>query len=97
MSDAPKRQPLTLAQSSVLITGGTSGVGLATAIQFAEAGVPKIAINGRNAERGAAARKAVLAKTPKTQVEFIAGDCNTMQGARGVCEAAHSAFGSVDV
>lgn len=97
MAEAPKRTALPLAECSVLITGGTSGVGLATAIQFAEAGVPRIGINGRNLERGEAARQAVLARIPKAHVEFIAGDCNDAAGARAVCEAAKAKFGSVDV
>lgn len=97
MSDAPARKPLPLSECSVLISGGTSGVGLASAIQFAEAGVPRIGINGRNVERGEKARQAVLARSPKTQVEFFAGDCNDPAGAKRVCEAARAKFGGVDV
>jgi len=97
MTSAPQRKPLPLDKCSVLITGGTSGVGLATAIQFAEAGVPRIAINGRNAARGEAARQAVLKEAPKAQVEFIAGDCNVASEAKRVCETARAKLGSVDV
>ncbi len=97
MADAPKRTPLPLAASSVLITGGTAGVGLATAIQFAEAGVPRIGINGRDPTRGAKAREAVLARAPKAHVEFFPGDCNDLKQARSVCEGAQAKFGSVDV
>lgn len=97
MSEAPKRKPLPIDQASVLITGGTSGVGLATAIQFAEAGAPRIGINGRNAERGEAARQAVLKYAPKADVRFFAGDCNTLEGAKAVCDGAKTAFGGVDV
>ena len=97
MADTPKRKHFTLDNCSVLITGGTSGVGLATAIQFAEAGVPRIAINGRNAGRGQQARQAVLARAPKANVQFIAGDANEVTQAKAVCEGAYKAFGSVDV
>lgn len=97
MVEAPKRKPLKLAESAVLITGGTSGVGLATAIQFAEAGVTRIAINGRNRERGEQARRAVLARVPGIKVEFVAGDCNEPAQAREVCETAQRQLGSVDV
>jgi len=41
----------------VLITGGTSGIGLATAIAFSKAGA-KVVIAGRNASRGADAERA---------------------------------------
>ncbi|MCB1475760.1 MAG: SDR family oxidoreductase [Rhodobiaceae bacterium] len=97
MSEAPKRNPRRLEDSSVLITGGTSGVGLATAIQFAEAGVPNIGINGRNRERGEAARKAVLAKVPTANVEFFAGDANELDQATAVTKGAEDAFGRIDV
>lgn len=96
MNEAPKRTPVRLEDSTVLITGGTSGVGLATAMRFAQAGVLRIAVNGRNAARGEAARRAVLAIAPAADVRFIAGDCNTLEGARGVCEAA-ARLGVVDI
>ncbi|SMH38753.1 SDR family NAD(P)-dependent oxidoreductase [Azospirillum agricola] len=96
MTEAPTRKPLPLADCGVLITGGTSGVGLATAIQFAQAGVTRIGINGRDAARGAKARAAVLAHAPEAQVEFLAGDCNDPAQAAEVCEAARARLGSVD-
>lgn len=65
------------AESSVLITGGTSGVGLASAIQFAEAGVRRIGLIGRNAERSENARRAVLAACPDAQIF----DCRHEQAA----------------
>lgn len=97
MSEEAKRETLQLKDASVLITGGTSGVGLATAIAFARAGVPRIGINGRDAARGAQARAAVLAQAPQARVDFFAGDCNDAVQARRVCEAAKEAFGAVDV
>ena len=42
------------ANSVALVAGGTSGVGLASAIGFAEAGVRRIALLARNPERGKA-------------------------------------------
>ena len=70
---------------------------LACAIQFAQAGVPRIAINGRNKERGEAARLAVLEKVATAQVFFVAGDCNLPESARAVCEEAKQRMGQVDV
>jgi NAD(P)-dependent dehydrogenase (short-subunit alcohol dehydrogenase family) len=92
-----KRKPLALAESAVLISGGTSGVGLATAIRFAEAGVRRIAINGRDRERGEAARKAVVDRAPAGRVELVLGDCNDPTEAREVCAEARERLGSVDV
>jgi NAD(P)-dependent dehydrogenase (short-subunit alcohol dehydrogenase family) len=90
-----RARPLT--ECRVLITGGTSGVGLATAIRFAEAGCAAIAIAGRNAERGEAALRKVREQVPQAPVHFFAGDCNRPDSATAVCEAAHKAFGGIDV
>ncbi|HHW32901.1 MAG TPA: SDR family oxidoreductase [Paracoccus solventivorans] len=97
MTEAIRRTPIPFEQASALVTGGTSGVGLETACQLAEAGVSRIAIVGRNAERGQAAREAVLSRKPGVQVEFLQGDCNEADQAIAVCEAARAAFGSVDI
>lgn len=97
MNEAIKRTPIAFDKASALITGGTSGVGLETACQLAEAGVPRIAIVGRNQERGQAARDTVLARKPGVAVEFLQGDCNKPEHAVRVCEAARAAFGSVDI
>lgn len=97
MAETVKRNPLPLSECGVLICGGTSGVGLATAIQFVEAGVTRIGLNGRDRKRGEAAKQKVLARAPGATVEFIAGDCNEVEQARAVCEAALERLGSVDV
>lgn len=44
--------PRALAESAVLIAGGTAGAGLATAIQFALAGAPGIALIGCHLSAG---------------------------------------------
>ncbi len=85
------------ADSGALITGGTSGVGLATAIQLAQAGVPRIALVGRNAERGEQARQAVLAAAPNTQVSFVQGDANEVAQAQRIVAEAKDKLGSVDI
>jgi 2-hydroxycyclohexanecarboxyl-CoA dehydrogenase len=96
MAENAKRRPLPLSECGVLICGGTSGVGLATAIQFVESGVTRIGLNGRDRGRGEAAKRKVLARAPGVTVEFIAGDCNEVEQARAVCEAARERLGSVD-
>jgi NAD(P)-dependent dehydrogenase (short-subunit alcohol dehydrogenase family) len=97
MSGTAARRPLPLDRAAVLVIGGTSGVGLETAAQFAAAGARGLAINGRNVERGDAARRAVLQRVPAADIVFVAGDCNTAAGARAVCEAVRDRFGSIDV
>jgi NAD(P)-dependent dehydrogenase (short-subunit alcohol dehydrogenase family) len=86
-----------LEKSAVLITGGTSGVGLATARRFAEAGVPQIAIVGRNATRGEQACAAVKELHPGVDVVFIAGDAHVASEATRIAAATHARFGRIDV
>ncbi|NMG76569.1 SDR family NAD(P)-dependent oxidoreductase [Aromatoleum diolicum] len=86
-----------LNECGVLIAGGTSGVGLATAEQFAAAGVRGIGLVGRNAERGEKARCAVAERYPGVRVVFIQADANRADEAvRAVAEAT-AQLGSVDV
>lgn len=93
------QQPLAraLSESTVLIVGGTAGVGLATAIQFALAGAPGIALIGRNAERGEQACAAVRAQVPGAQVGFIAADANDTAQATRAAEEARRQLGRIDV
>ena len=97
MSEAGVAVPKSLADSAVIITGGTSGVGLASALQFAAAGTRRIALVGRNPDRGAAAAAAVAARAPEAIVRFIAADANDAGQAREACEKAREALGGVDV
>lgn len=98
MSDErpPLPRPRELEESAALFVGGTSGVGLAAAIKLARAGVPRIGLIGRNAERGAAARQAVLTAAPEAQVEFVAANMtDRIEAERGVTEI-HQRLGRID-
>jgi 2-hydroxycyclohexanecarboxyl-CoA dehydrogenase len=79
----------------VLITGGTSGIGLATAIAFAEAGVRHIGLIGRSLERGSEAARRVGASG--AEVKFIQADANYPDQARRAGEDAVKHLGGVDV
>jgi len=97
MEATGKRPLVPLAECAVLIAGGTSGVGLATAMKFAQAGVRKILIVGRDPERGDKARAAVASAHPGADILFVAGDANRAADATRICEIAHRRFGSIDV
>ncbi len=97
MADKSKVVFHSFADSGVLIVGGTSGVGLASAIQFAQAGVTRIALLGRNVERGERARKQVIKQCPGAQVSFIAADANDVAQAQRAAEEARKALGHIDV
>ncbi len=75
---------------TVLITGSTSGIGLAAARQFA-AGGAEVIISGRDADRGAGAVAEIEASGGRAR--FIAADLAEPGAARRLAQAA----GSVDV
>lgn len=88
-------QPSSADGSSVLVSGGTSGVGLAIAEQFARAGARRIALVGRNPARGSQARSAVSAHGVETH--FIAGDAGSAQDSTRIAkEAAEFLGGTID-
>ena len=90
-------EALTFASAGVLISGGTSGVGLATAIRLARAGTRRITLVGRNEERGESAHQAVLAVAPDASVHFLKADVGTVAEAERVVAAADAAAGPVNV
>lgn len=81
---------------SAVITGGTSGVGLATAHRFAADGA-RLVLVGRNAERGEKAWAAVRAAAPDAEVHVVASDVNEPDQALTAATAARELLGTVDV
>jgi 2-hydroxycyclohexanecarboxyl-CoA dehydrogenase len=81
----------------VLITGGTSGVGLATALRFAADGEARIVLVGRDEERGEKACAAVRAAHPDCRVQFVACDANDAAQAVAATGTARELLGDVDV
>lgn len=75
---------------TVLVTGGTSGIGRATAERFAAAGA-QVAISGRSAERGTEVVNAITAAGGRGR--FIAADLGSAEAVQGLAAAA----GDVDV
>ncbi len=82
---------------SALLTGATSGIGLATATALAAAGVPRIAVNGRNAARGAVAVEAIRKAAPQADVRFYAADVTQAAAVRDMVDDAAATFGSLDL
>jgi NAD(P)-dependent dehydrogenase (short-subunit alcohol dehydrogenase family) len=81
----------------VLIAGGTSGVGLATASAFVHAGAAHVTVLGRNEDRGAAALDTIKRKSPAATIDFISADVNDPASATDAVERAASAMGRLDV
>lgn len=82
---------------SVLIVGGTSGVGLATARRFACQGGAQVTIVGRDAARGEAAMAMLAAAFPEAGPKLVLGDANTAEGAERIIAETLALRGRVDV
>lgn len=83
--------------SAVVIAGGTSGVGLASALAFADAGVRRIALLARDPERGEKARLQVIERCPKAEVCFIPVDARDADDVQRATDKAHRELGGIDV
>lgn len=83
--------------ASVLIAGGTSGVGLATAVAFAQAGCQRLILLGRNEERGKGAVDHVLKAVPGASAEFLSADAADPGAAEEAAQETHRRLGAIDV
>lgn len=83
----------------VLVTGGTSGIGLTTAIEFAKAGAAKVVVVGRSADKWAEAQAAIKKELGVKQrtVEYWPCDVRVEDEVKGVVEKIFSKFGRLDV
>jgi len=77
-----------------LITGGTSGIGSATAIRFAQEGA-KVAITGRNPERGEQVVQDIVASG--SEALFIRSDVRKAEDCRQAVDLTLERFGRIDV
>ena len=64
---------------TALVTGGTGGIGLHSAIGIAKAGA-KVLVTGRDAERGQAARAAIAEASDNPDINFVQGDISSIRG-----------------
>lgn len=77
-----------------LITGGTSGIGEATALLFAREGAC-LAITGRNAERGKNVAKRI--RHEGGEVVFIRADVSVAKDCRHAVDQTIKTFGGIDI
>lgn len=93
---APFARPLT--EQAAVIVGATSGIGRATARALAAAGVPKLRLVGRSAERGAdAAAEARAAAPAALDVAFFEADCADGAAAEAMAARAAAEMGRIDL
>lgn len=87
----------TLRGKTAVITGASSGVGLACAKAFLEAGVEAIVINGRRRDRGERAVEDIKGSFPNARVGLAIGDMSRPDQAQAVMAQAHDDLGRIDV
>ncbi|KAK9815711.1 hypothetical protein WJX72_008430 [[Myrmecia] bisecta] len=70
----------------VVVTGSTSGIGLAIAQKFAAVGA-HVVVNGRGDDNVKGAIQKIQANRPEAKLTGIAGDVGTAEGAEAFCTA----------
>jgi len=88
-------KPIT--ESAALIFGGTAGIGFASAKALLEAGLPRLVIVGRRADRGGAAVASLQRTSPQAQVTFIGCDATQPEMVVGVVDKAADCMGAIDI
>jgi len=81
---------------TVLITGGTSGIGKATAVALAAMGAD-VVITGRNTERGEAAVEEIKDRSHSESVELILADLSVQSEVRRLAETFLARHDRLDV
>lgn len=87
---------MSVAIKRALVTGGTGGIGLATARTLAKQGL-EVVVTGRDATKGAQVVAELRAATGNPQVEFLAGDLSTRASIDALVAAFGARFDRLDV
>ena len=80
----------------VLISGASSGIGLAAALQLAAMGAEVVTVS-RDGARGAAARDRVVAAATGVEPTFLPADLSSLEAVRNLAGRLHERFDSLDV
>jgi len=79
-----------------LITGGTSGIGAATALQLARYGIT-VVIVGRNIRRCIRQVQSIRRKVPNARVEYLVADLSSQQEVRHLASEFTARYHSLDI
>ena len=85
---------LDFSSKNVVVTGGTQGVGRATAILFARSGASGVAVCGRNAENGAVVVEEL--RQLGTDALFVQADLSNPEDCFAVIDRSANHFGTLD-
>jgi NAD(P)-dependent dehydrogenase (short-subunit alcohol dehydrogenase family) len=85
---------ISLAGKSIVVTGGTQGIGAAIALDAAHCGAAALCITGRNDTRGNEMTAAL--EKAGARMLFVGADLADADAARGIVERAIQHFGRVD-
>lgn len=80
----------------ILITGGTSGIGLKCAELFAEKGASVVLV-GRDEQKGSAAQKTLREKYPTASIKFSKGDVAKIADCEKIAREVEKEFKRADV
>jgi 2-hydroxycyclohexanecarboxyl-CoA dehydrogenase len=83
--------------SAVVIAGGSSGIGYASARKFLQLGVRKIALLSKDAERGGNARDTLLGLEADALIVHVPFDAIDPESVEAAVAKSRSALGAVDV
>lgn len=89
--------PTLLAGKVALVTGSTSGIGLATAELLGRAGARVVVLNGRDETVGRSEAARLDALMPSTAFRFIAADYAIQEQVDGLFGQIAHAFGGLDI
>jgi NAD(P)-dependent dehydrogenase (short-subunit alcohol dehydrogenase family) len=88
---------MTLTGTAAVVTGSSTGIGLACARALLAAGAEGLLVNGRDPGRAEEARAGLQRVFPNARLAVAAGDMGHAEDAVRVMATAHEAFGRIDV
>ena len=80
-----------------VITGGSQGLGAATARLFAERGAKGLILCGRQTDKGLLVAEKIQQQYPSCKVHFISADLADVDSPKRIIAAAQECFGQLDI